>query len=56
MAATSVKMTLTDVGAITGSLCPHPGPVGDQEGLGVRRGLQEEVQDPECAGEGQRRT
>lgn len=35
---------------IAGNLCPHPGPVRDQEGLGVRRGLQEKVQGPQRAG------
>lgn len=35
---------------IAGNICPHPGPVRDQEGLGVRRGLQEKVQGPQCAG------
>ena len=36
---------------ITGGLCPHPGPVWDQEGLGVCWGFQEKVQDSQRAGE-----
>lgn len=36
---------------ITGGLCPHPGPVWDQEGLGVCRGFQEKVQGSQCASE-----
>lgn len=36
---------------LTGRVRPHPGPVRDQEGVGVCRGLQEEVQGPQRAGE-----
>lgn len=35
---------------ITGNPRPHPGPFGDQEGVGICGGLQEEVQGPQCAG------
>lgn len=44
-------LVVTLIWFIAGGLCPHPGPVRDQEGLGVRRGLQEKVQSPQCAGE-----
>lgn len=45
------NQTFITLNTIPGSLCPHPGPFGDQEGVGIRRGLQEEVQSPQRAGE-----
>lgn len=45
------NQTFITLNVITGSPCPPPGPFGDQEGVGICRGLQEKVQGPQCAGE-----
>lgn len=47
----SQNQTFIALNVITGSPCPHPGPFGDQEGVGICGGLQEKVQGPQCAGE-----
>lgn len=43
--------TFITLNVLAGSPCPHPGPFGDQEGVGICGGLQEKVQGAQCAGE-----
>lgn len=45
------NQTFITLNVITGSPRPHPGPFGDQEGVGICGGFQEKVQGPQCAGE-----